>query len=94
MSNTATGPQALRTQFAIPTGTATDIELVQDDSICEAVTVSLEAKGWPHQTQALVVVRLAGTHPFYLAAQRTDSVIGSAYLLNDLFSVIAEFGGH
>lgn len=94
MSDAAASAQALRTKYAIPTGTATDIELVQDDSICEAVTVSLEAKGAPHQAQALVVVRLAGTHQFYLAAKRTDSVIGSAYLLNDLFSVIAEFGGH
>lgn len=88
-SDTTAGWRKLRTDHGIPAGSSADVVIVQDSTICEAVTAGLEAAGLAHRSEAMVVVQVGQTAPFYLAAMPLSNTDGFLYLLNDHFVEIA-----
>jgi hypothetical protein len=94
VSDTSSGFRDVRSAHGVPPGTVADVAFVQDNAVCEAATASLESKGWPHQSEAFVVVRIGQANPFYLVTKRTTSVMGTVYLMDSQFVVLTEFGGH
>jgi hypothetical protein len=66
----------MRTNFGIPAGPAGDVTVVQDNAICEAATAGLDAEVGRRLPDALVVVRMGQTSPFYLLTRRRDGVMG------------------
>jgi hypothetical protein len=94
VSDTSRNARAFRTQHGVPTGSAADVAREQDNAVCEAATASLEAKGAPHLSEAVVVVRIGQVSPyFYLLTRREAVGILSVFLVNDRFVYLAEFAG-
>src|ERR1700694_1259460 len=90
VSDTTMNARNLRTKYGVPLGTAADVTLVQDAAVCEAATASLEANGWPRQTDAVIVVRIGQGSPFYLTTPRSVG-LWNVYLLNSQFVVLVPF---
>src|SRR5438270_10759165 len=45
LSDTTAGARSFRTKFGVPTGTAADVSIVQDNTVCDAATAGGEAAG-------------------------------------------------
>jgi hypothetical protein len=93
VSDTSAYGRRLRTASGVPVGTASDVTLVQDDSTCEAATAGIELAGGKHLTEAVIVVRMGQTSPFYLVTAHTQIGYRNMYVLNDLFQIVTLLGG-
>jgi hypothetical protein len=92
LSDTSAGARRLREDHGIAAGTAADVAVVQDSTVCEVVTASMEATGMPHQSDAFIVVRLGQAPVFYLASPGGALRMRGIYLLNNGFVELTAFG--
>lgn len=91
LSDTTAGAQSFRLKFGVPVGTAADVSVIQDNTVCDAATAGAEAAGVPHQTAAFVTVQLTSTKPFYLVTQRTSLGPSTIFFLDGSFAYLTEF---
>jgi hypothetical protein len=83
---TDTGWAGFRSDWAIPTGDSADVQVVAVDSVCDAVTHSIDliSSGSP-RTSALLVVKFQG---FYFATDNDGPTITTTYVLDDKLKVL------
>jgi hypothetical protein len=65
-ADTSQFARTIRSSYGIPIGTPGDVMLVQDNAICDAATAGIDAEAGRRLPDALVVVRMGETTPFYL----------------------------
>jgi hypothetical protein len=90
-SDTSRFALAVRSKYTIPASAPSQVSLLQDSTVCEQVTAAIDSGATTPPAEALVVVRLGESSPFYLATPRRTGVMGSVYLLNSQFVVLASF---
>lgn len=78
---------------ARPARSLWDGQQLQRAAVCEAVTSAIDTGTGNYLTDALVVVRIGATSPFYLATNRRVGVMGVIYLLNSEPTLLASLTG-
>jgi hypothetical protein len=86
LTDTAASWRDFRAKIGLPTGSAADVSVVQDNAVCEALTAALDARGNVHLPEAAVVVRIRQTSPiFYVAMQRLPGGDGTMYVVDSAY---------
>jgi hypothetical protein len=89
LTDTTAGAIQFRAKYGIPAGSASNVVRVVDDTVCEAATAAIEASGAPHQSEALVVVRLFSTDPVYLVGKRVSlAPLDAIFVLDSQFKIL------
>jgi hypothetical protein len=83
----------LRAAYGIPSGSASDVSMVQDDSTCSAAMAGFSAVSARVFTEPFVVARLGSSTPFYLMALRQTGLPNTKFLLDSHFTVLMSIGG-
>jgi hypothetical protein len=91
-SDTTYFARSVRKDVGMLAGPAEEVTVVQDDAICESATAGVEKEGGRRIPHALVVARMGHASPFYLLTRRRDGVMGSLYLMNTQFVLLALLG--
>ena len=81
-----------RARYAIPLGSASEVSIVQDNAVCNAVMSAFESFTGNRYAEAFVIVRIGTSSPFYLMTRRREGALGNTYLLNALYAVIGVIG--
>jgi hypothetical protein len=82
----------VRSSNAIPTGTAADVSIVQDNAVCNAAMSAFEARTGKQFSESFVIVRMGQSSPFYLMTPRRDGALTTRYLLDSTFTLIDMIG--
>jgi hypothetical protein len=76
-----------RSQNAIPTGTAADVSIVQDNVVCNAAMSAFEARTGRQFPESFVIVRMGQASPFYLMTPRREGALTTRYVLDSAFTL-------
>lgn len=91
VSDTSARVAGLRSKYGIPSGTASDEVVIQDNAVCETLTAAMDSVATPSQ-QAYHVVGLSTSTPLYLLAKAESSgLTDGIFLLNAQGSLLAVF---
>lgn len=93
VSDTSSFARTMRSTFNIPGGTSQGVAIEEETAVCEAVTSAIDTGTGNYLPDALVVVRMGATSPFYLATNRRGGVMGVIYLLNSEPTLLASLTG-
>ena len=83
---------SLRLKHSIPTGSAADVSIVQDNAVCNAAMSAFEARTGKQFPESFVIVRMGQSTPFYLMTRRRDGALGTSYLLDAQFTLLDMIG--
>lgn len=93
VSDTSEGSRAIRSEYGIPTGSASDVSIVQDDTVCDSAMKSFEQLSGKTFAESFVLIRIGPATPFFLAAKARPGALGSIYLLDVHFTLLTTFVG-
>lgn len=83
----------LRQEHGIPTGTSSDVSIVQENAVCSAAMTAFEARTQRQFTESFVIVRIGRVAPFfYLMTPRREGALSTRYLLDGSFNLIDMIG--
>ena len=81
VSDTSARVASLRSKYSVPSGTAADVVVVQDNAVCEALTAAMDSVAVRSQ-EAYHVIRLGSLRPvFLLAKPQSLGIAADVYLL-------------
>lgn len=82
-----------RQEHGIPSGTAADVSIVQDNAVCASAMAAFEARTQRQFPEAFVIVRMGQAAPFfYLMTPRRDGALTNRYVLDGSFTLIGLIG--
>lgn len=91
VSDTSARVARLRSKYSIPSGTAADVVVVQDNAVCEALTAAMDSVATPSQ-EAYHVIRLGTLNPVYLLAKPESlGIADGVFLLNAQRALVLVF---
>jgi hypothetical protein len=82
----------VRSQNAIPTGTAADVSIVQDNAVCNAAMSAFEARTGKQFPESFVIVRMGQSSPFYLITPRREGALTTRYILDSTYTLLDLIG--
>jgi len=91
VSDTSARVVSLRSKYSIPSGAASDVVVVQDHAVCEALTAAMDSVATPSPV-AYHVIRIGTVAPVYLLAKPDSSGLpDGVFLLNAQHALVAVF---